>query len=467
MKGILCLALMSAGAALAGAAQVVAAPHETLEDIPNLVDRVKSSVVNVEVITKVSGGASGTPQDLWERLFEGDLRGRNGEAAPRFRRGIGSGFVISKEGLVLTNHHVVEQADNIKVKLVDGRTFEATVLGRDPLTDVALIKLKGVSGELPVVRLGDSDALRVGEWVVAIGNPFGLASSVSAGIVSARARDIGAGPYDDFLQTDAAINPGNSGGPLFNLHGEVVGINTAIVGGASSIGFAVPSALIKQILPQLEKNGSVTRGWLGVGVQDLTPELARALKVPTSNGAVVNEAAPNSPSANAGLKSDDVIVEIDGEKIPSAGALSRKVALKRPGTVSTVVFYRAGKREERKLTWGTRPNTEQAEKQEPSESNGNGQLQGRLGFRLSDLDPNTANQLGVLAEGALITDVTPGSAADRAGLRAGMVIVEANGQKVRRAQELGQLLAAAKSGSEVLLRAQVQGGRTLRVLQVP
>ncbi len=234
---------------------------------------------------------------------------------------------------------MVEGAFNIRVKFDDGRTLEAEVLGRDPLTDIALIKLKSPPANLPVLQLGDSDAMRVGDWVVAIGNPFGLASSVSAGILSAKAREIGATQYDDFLQTDAAINPGNSGGPLFNLRGEVIGMNTAIVSGGAGIGFAVPSNLAKALIPQLEKNGSVTRGYIGVKLQNLTPELAKALNVPQTTGALINEVTKNSPGDKAGLKSDDVVVSLDGKKVDSNSALTPPVALRPPGSTVTLGVY--------------------------------------------------------------------------------------------------------------------------------
>src|SRR6266851_4923163 len=246
--------------------------------------------------------------------------GGSGAASPS---GAGSGFIIHPNGTLLTNNHVVEGADAIRVHLEDGRAFDAEVLGRDPLTDIAVVKLKGKLEKLPVATLGDSDAIKVGDWVVAIGNPFGLASSVSAGIISARARQIGAGPFDDFLQTDAAINPGNSGGPLFNMKGEVIGINTAIVGGGSGIGFAVPSNMAKLLLPQLEKGQKIRRGWLGVTVQDLTPELAKSLNVPVSRGAVVSDVNPDTPAAKAGLKPEDVVVAVDGNPVDSNRALTR------------------------------------------------------------------------------------------------------------------------------------------------
>src|SRR5713226_2480902 len=256
-----------------------------LPSLAPLVESVKSAVVNVDVQSRVTASQFSTgseeSDDFFDRFFGAPGRGGRRRGREQIRQGLGSGFIIDSNGTVLTNNHVVEGAVAIRVRLDDGRTFDAQVVGRDPLTDVAVIRLKGKVEKLPFVRLGDSDAMRVGDWVVAIGNPFGLASSVSAGIISAHGRNITGSSYDDFLQTDAAINPGNSGGPLFNLRGEVIGINTAIVGGGTGIGFAVPSNMARDMLGQLEK-GKISRGWLGVGIQDLTSELAKALNAPVS-----------------------------------------------------------------------------------------------------------------------------------------------------------------------------------------
>src|SRR5262249_5374353 len=289
--------------------------------------------------------------------------------------------------------------------------------------------------------LGDSDAIRVGDWVVAIGNPFGLASSVSTGILSAKAREIGATQYDDFLQTDAAINPGNSGGPLFNLRGEVIGINTAIVSGGAGIGFPVPSNLAKALLPQLEKNGKVTRGYIGVKLQNLTPELAKALNVPQSTGALINEVTKNSPGDKAGLKSDDVVVSIDGQKVESSSGLSRTVALKAPGSAVNLGVIRNGKPQEVKVTLtsrrgevdrvgdarGPRPSG----KSQKDETN-----RQRIGLTLQSIDPRTAEANGLPTKGAVITEVQPGSPADAAELAPGMVVTEAGGKKVASADDL-------------------------------
>jgi serine protease Do len=309
----------------------------------------------------------------------------------------------------------------------------------------------------------------VGDWVLAIGNPFGLASSVSVGILSAKARNIEAGPYDDFLQTDAAINPGNSGGPLFNMKGEVIGINTAIVGGGTGIGFSVPSNLVRALVPMLEKEGSVTRGYLGIGIQNLTADIGQALKLPVTEGAIVNEVSAGGPAAKAGLKLDDVVIAIDGQKVSSASALTRTVALKRPGTASTLTLYRNGTKQDVKVTLGTRPDLEGVSKRSPKESEESSKA--RVGVSLSDIDARTAQQAGFTRNegGALITDVVPGSPAERAELSPGMLVVEANRKPVRNAEELAGAIRATPSGGTLLLRVMMPGGnsRFLRALKVP
>jgi serine protease Do len=442
-----------------------------------LVESVKAAVVNVEVRSRSTSQMSDEARELWERFFGQMPEGRQRE---QLQRGLGSGFLISPDGLAITNNHVVEGAVAISVKLDDGRTFDAQVLGRDPLTDVAVIKLKGKVGKLPSLVLGDSDALRVGDWVMAIGNPFGLASTVSAGIISAKAREIGAGPYDDFLQTDAAINPGNSGGPLFNLKGEVIGINTAIVGGgggmaATGIGFAVPSNLVKSFLPQLEKEGAVTRGYIGVSVQNLTADLAKALGVPVTEGALVSGVSKDSPGEKAGVKTDDVVVKLDGDPIASAGQLTRKVALRRPGATVTLEVYRGNNRMEKKVALGTRPDLEGIGERE--KRNGGGgeedQRQERIGLVVRDAVPGGPGEADEESEspgvrGAQVVEVKPGSAAEHANLVPGMVVVEAGGKPVHSAAELRKALRSAKPGSTVLVRVAVgREGRALRALTIP
>ncbi len=452
-------------------AAALAAPMPSLAP---LIESVKGSVVNVEVRSRVV--VPSLPDELgidpFERFF--GMPGRPVPGLPRGRRmpppvrqGTGSGFIIDRDGKMLTNNHVVAGADAIRVRLDDGRTFDAEILGRDPLTDLALMRLKGNLGVLPYARLGDSDALRVGDWVVAIGNPFGLASSVSAGIVSAKARDIHAGPYDDFIQTDAAINPGNSGGPLFNLEGAVVGINTAIVGGGTGIGFAVPSSTTKAMLPQLER-GRVSRGWLGLSIQDLTAELAKGLGVPVTEGAVVSEVRDDGPAKSAGLAPEDVVAAVDGEPVDSGKALSRRVGFKRAGATVILTVYRGPSKREVRVTLAERPDLEGVSVPEKSEPKG--EDEGRipkLGLRYEDYNPQVHGPAGRVRSGAVITEVTPGSVAERADLRAGMVVTEAGPRPVRSARDLSRALREARSGSTLVLRVEMDDGRILRAVPVP
>ena len=450
-----CLLMTAPRSFAADSVQPAAREVAALPSLAPLVDSVKEAVVNVEVQSR-AGPRFSMGEDFGDEFFD-RFFGRGGRGNRRgseqLRQGAGSGFIIDPKGLLLTNNHVVQDAVNIRVKLNDGRAFEGKTVGRDPLTDVALVRLTGSGLNLPAVRLGDSDAMRVGDWVVAIGNPFGLASSVSAGIISATSRNIGATPYDDFLQTDAAINPGNSGGPLFNLKGEVIGINTAIVGGGTGIGFAVPSNIAKALLPQLEKEGSVSRGYIGVHIQDLTPELAKLLGVPVKEGAVISDVTDNGPGKAAGLQPDDVVTSIDGQKVGSGGALSRAVGLKRPGTTSTLAVYRGSKQMELKVHLGTRPDLEHVS---PASQRGGGDEEGdgqqQTGLTLRNVDPRYARTLGSSTEGALITEVAPGSTAERAGLAAGMIITEINKKPVRNSSEALRALKGMKSGSTVLVR---------------
>jgi serine protease Do len=450
----------AAGAAGAGATEQpgAGARQPSLASLAPLVESVKSTVVNVEVVARAPA-PTGPQIELFERFF-GTPPGGPGQGGA-IQRGAGSGVIVDPRGLVVTNNHVVEHATSIRVRLDPRREFEAEVLGRDPLTDLALLRLKGDVKDLPAARLGDSERLRVGDWVVAIGNPFGLASSVSAGIISGEGRDIRLGPYDDFLQTDAAINPGNSGGPLFNLDREVVGINTAIVGGGSGIGFAIPSRIVKALLPQLERGEEIARGWLGVAVQDLTPTLAQALRVEAQGGAIVSGVADGSPAARAGLRPDDVIVALDGKPLQSSRDLTRAVGFAKPGTVLTLTTVRGGERREVRVELGRRPDLEARREPAPERESTE-----TVGLTIADVDPRIASQLGIPPRGALVTRVRPGSAAEEAGLAPGMVIVEAGGKPLASARDLARAIRDGK-GSVLLLRVQVPEGRFLRALQIP
>jgi serine protease Do len=452
-----------------GAAQTpTAAASRDAQALPSLaplIDSIKAAVVNVDVRTyahRGEGGDDGSEGEGLERFLGG---GRHRPHRQQVTQGQGSGFIIDPQGLVITNNHVVEGAIEIRLRMEDGTVLDADVLGRDPLTDVALLKVRGHKAALPTVPLGDSDAMRVGDWVVAIGNPLGLASSVSVGIISARARNLGATRYDDFLQTDAAINPGNSGGPLFNTRGEAIGINTLIPSQGSGIGFSVPINMAKALLPQLAKEGSVTRGWLGISIQDLTADLGRAMGLSVTEGAIVGGVNTNSPAQAAGLHEDDVVVAVDGERVRSGAGLSRAVAFKRPGATATLTVFRSGKSQDVKVRLGTRPDIEGVG---PTTAPARPvAAAASLGLQYSDLDPRVAARAGLPAHGALVTDVTPASPAERAELSHGMVVVEAGGKPILGKADLEATLKAAKPGTAVLLRVQTGDGRALRAIAIP
>ncbi len=346
-------------------------------------------------------------------LDNGDVRSATSGKA---RRSLGSGFVISADGLVVTNNHVVEAARSILVQLPDGREFGADVLGRDPATDVALLRLRGVEGELPTVYLGDSDVLDVGDWVVAIGNPFGLDHSVSHGMISAKERVLGIGVFDDFIQTDALINPGNSGGPLFDMRGEVVGVNTAIMSQGQGIGFAVPINLVKELIPNLRQNGRLARGWLGVNI----------VESPGARVAVISEVFRGSPAARAGLLPGDRVLAVNDRPVERFQQLLRKVSFLPPGSKATLRIERSGAVQERTVTLSQRP----AAQTLAALSDAN--RADALGLLLRELSPEVAGGLGLKAHtGVLIAGVLPGGPSERAGLRAGDLITEVNRRGVR------------------------------------
>ncbi|WNG37716.1 PDZ domain-containing protein [Archangium violaceum] len=362
------------------------------------------------------------------------------------RTASGSGFILTPDGLVVTNNHVVARgnvaASEIVVRLSDGREFYAEVVGRDASTDVALLRLlgKGVGG-LPAVYLGDSDRLEVGDWVVAIGNPFGLDHSVSHGMISAKERVIGVGPFDDFIQTDALINPGNSGGPLFNMRGEVVGVNTAIISEGQGIGFAVPINMVKDLLPNLRKNGQLQKGWLGVVIDEQPPAGTRA--------AVVKEVYRNSPAAQAGIRTGDQVVGVNGKQVDSYQQLLRKVAMLAPGSEAKLTLLREGTAQEVLVKLSARP--AQAVLEALSSP---GNLE-ELGLVLRDISPEVAGPMGLAPyTGVLVSAVFPRSPAARVGLRTGDVVTEVNRRKVKDIAAVKGALERGGAGSSVLLRIQ-------------
>jgi len=429
-----------------------------LPSLAPLVERIAPTVVSLAVVA--------TP-----KLPPGHERFLGGRALPQQERA-GSGFIVDRTGLVVTNNHVVEGGSAISVHLADGRRFEAELIGRDAPTDLALVRILSPPPDLPTATLGDSDRLHVGDWLLAIGNPFGLSTSVSLGILSATARDLGAGPFDEFLQTDAAINPGNSGGPLFNLNGDVVGVNTAIVNNNNGgrIGFAIPSSLVRALLPQLQRTGGVERGALGVYLQDLTPELATALGLEGRHGAVVNGFVPGSSARTGGVAVDDVVVSLEGRPIESARALTRLVGLHQPGDLvrlglihghePALVKVRLGERTDLEGTGPLRPQQGGEAAQGPAPG-----TPMRLGVEIGEVTPEVEEAIGVRGPGALVLSVEPGSPADRGGLAPGLVIVEVAGQPVHSAREAVTLIGAARASPPIVFRL-VGPGRVSAVATV-
>jgi serine protease Do len=429
-----------------------------------LADAVRHGVVNVQVVKTVKRVEHETP------YFQGSPFGQNNpfgdffgpffrEDAPRpFRQqGVGSGFVMSRDGCILTNDHVVQDADRIKVKLSNGKEFDAKVVGRDSKTDLALIKIEGAP-DLKPLKLGNSDELKIGNWVVAVGSPFGLEQTVTAGIVSGTSRAIGSGPYDNFIQTDASINPGNSGGPLVNMQGEVVGINTAIIATGQGIGFAIPINMAKEIVPQLQEKGHVTRGFLGVTIQDLTPELSKSFGLGDKRGALVSQVNPGSPADKAGIEQGDVIVMFDGKEISGSKDLPRMVASTPVGKNAAVEFLRNGKLIERQVKVG-----EMEERQETAKATG-----GRpLGLSVQNLTPEIARGLGLKNEtGVVVTRVEPGSPASDAGIRTGDLIQEVNRTPVKNVEDFVLKVEKLK-GQETILFLIQRGQNNLYAAVTP
>ena len=380
------------------------------------------------------------------------------------QRSLGTGFIIDPKGLVITNEHVVKNADKIKVKMAgqDGKEYTATVKGRDPQTDIALLQIDAKE-TFPSLTLGDSDKIRVGDWVVAIGNPFGLGHTVTQGIISAKGRIIGAGRYDNFLQTDAAINPGNSGGPLLNLEGEVVGINTAIVATGQGIGFAIPANMVKNIIEQLETKGKVIRGMLGVQVQVVTPEIAKAFGMSEPRGAVVAEVHPDTPAEKAGIKREDIIFEYNGKPIKEMNELPRLVAATPPGTKTTVKVLRNGKEMTFPITV-----TELKEEQFGKEAAEQPKEENTIGLVVEDLDARMAQHLGLKeTKGVVVVEVMPGSAGSEAGLRRGDVIIEINGKAIPDTKTFQKVLAEQPKKSYARFLVKREGRTMIVAVELP
>ena len=402
--------------------------------------------------------------DPFFRQFFGD---QFGQAQPRPEReqSLGSGVILTPDGTILTNNHVVDGASDIKVQLSDKREFQAKLIGTDPKTDVAVLKINA-SG-LPTLPLGDSSALHVGDLVFAIGDPFGIGETATMGIVSATGRGgLGIENYEDFIQTDASINPGNSGGAMIDLHGNLVGINTAILtgggGGNQGVGFAIPISLAKNVMDQIMTHGKVVRGYLGIYIQDLTPEMARAFGLEQAGGALVGDVSPNTPAARAGLKKGDVILKLNGEPVDSRNQLTLRVSQTPPGTPVKLTIWRDGKAQDMSITLGELP--ENSAKNEGEESNGNSALEG---VNVENITPDVAQQLNLPSGtlGVVVTDVDPSSQAATTGLSRGDVIQEVNHKPVHNVEEYNR--AIASSGKKPVLLLVNHGGRTNFIVVEP
>lgn len=452
------------------------ATYNPAQSFAPLVEALQPAVVHVLVKQEVDMPTLGMPDQMWEHFFgpfgwpgvpqpdgddpDQDEDGQDPHGRSPFdphqglpdsytREGQGSGFLISADGYLLTNNHVIEDATEVTVKLTDDTELDAKVVGVDPRTDVALLKVDARK-DLPWVRLGRSDALKVGDWVVAIGNPFGLSHTVTAGIVSAKGRVIGAGPYDDFIQTDASINPGNSGGPLFDLAGNVVGINTAISARGQGIGFAVPIDMVTGILEELKSTGRVARGWIGVALQPIDADLASGLGLQEPSGALVREVYPDTPGAKAGLVAGDVIVSLDGQPVKDQDALVREVGNRRPGTTATLGILRAGKARDLKLTLEERPDEDALARgvyTAPPAEKGKGKAETSKDLSLDQLGIQVKQSTQDGKTGPVVTSVDADSpAADK--LRKGDLVLEVNRKPVKTLADVEKAMAGS---TEVVL----------------
>ncbi|MBE9516808.1 MAG: DegQ family serine endoprotease, partial [Proteobacteria bacterium] len=432
------------------------------------------AVVNISttrvIKRKTAGSNHNNPlfNDPMFKRFFGDEFGRHfGGPRKRQESALGSGVIVDPKGYIITNNHVIAKADEIKVVLSDEREFTGKVVGTDPKTDLAIIKIK--AKDLPYLKWADSSKLDVGEYVLAIGNPFGLNQTITMGIVSAVGRaNVGIADYEDFIQTDAAINPGNSGGALVNVRGELIGINTAIFsksGGYMGIGFAVPSNMAKRVMTSLVKDGKVTRGWLGVSIQKVTKDIAEQFDIKEASGALVSEIMDGSPAGDAGMEAGDVIVNYDGQKVEDPTGLRNIVARTEVGKRVKVVVIRDGVRKTLKVKTGKQPKNMGRRGIEREESNEGGESES-TGFKIRTLTPKIASELGIDAKekGVVVTVVEPGGAAQRAGLRRGDVIVSLNKKRIRNSADFNKVARKLK-GKKMLLRIVRSTGKVFIIIK--
>jgi serine protease Do len=486
------VALLATAIASVGAAAIVVAPNwdsfgtpahaqnlsEKAQQITqkpvgfaDIVEKVKPAVISVRVkIDRPAASHSDNEQEIpfppgspFERFFK-RFGTPNAPSGPEVITGQGSGFFISADGYAVTNNHVVEHAESVKVTTDDGKGYTAKVIGTDPRTDLALIKIEGGSN-FPYVKLADSTP-RVGDWVLAVGNPFGLGGTVTAGIVSARGRDIGAGPYDDFIQIDAPVNKGNSGGPTFDVDGNVIGVNTAIYspsGGSVGIAFAIPASTVKNVVGQLRDRGVVTRGWIGVQIQPVTPEIADSMGLKKAAGALVAEPQPNSPAVKAGIESGDVITAVNGTAVRDARELARRIGTMTPGTTIKLDVIHAGQQKTVSLTLGTLPNEKEA-KNEPAPPSKSADIDvPKLGFKLAPADKVS----GASDKGVVVTAISQGGVAADHGLQVGDVILDVGGKPVATPAEFNQTLSDARKDGKHTVLFRVKSGADTKFVALP
>jgi serine protease Do len=469
MKRILAMTMLFVSLALPG----VSLAKAGLPDFTDLADHAGKAVVNIST-SKTAPSRSSQLQEMFKnapknhplRDFFEQFERQFGQqdAQPRKLSSLGSGFIISNDGYIVTNNHVVAEADEIKVKLLGrDKPYDAKIIGRDPETDLALLKIEA-GANLPVLEFGNSDATKVGEWVMAIGNPFGLGQTVTAGIVSAKGRHIGAGPFDSFLQTDASINPGNSGGPLINLEGKVVGINTAIVPNGQGIGFATPSSMADKVIQQLKNGKKIMRGWLGITMQELDENTAKAVGLKDTKGVLVAHVIPGDPADKGGLKISDVILKVNGQFVDDPSALLARIASLSPGEKIQLGVWRQNRMADLTITLGERKPNFVAEQQQKSPRDQASAILLGLGLR-PVTGGEEAQALGLQKpQGLLIMEVQSGSPAAQIDILPGDVIIEANQHPVNTVDQLKSVVSDSKQKGLVMLLLKRQGRNLLRAI---
>jgi len=442
---------------------VQARSYENMQMVPanfsKLAKIARQGVVNIRTEKTIKGGGrvfryffgpKGNQQnpfgdDQFDNFFDRFFGEDEGSGRDYKQKSLGSGFIIDKEGYIVTNNHVIEDADDIKVKLSNGDEYDATVVGRDPKTDLALIKIPK-SRSLQPIPWGKSEDMQVGDWVVAIGSPFGLEQTVTAGIVSAKGRTIGSGPYDDFIQTDASINQGNSGGPLLNLKGEVIGINTAIIAGGQGIGFAIPTNLAHGIIDQLKNEGEVTRGWLGVGIQNLSKEMADYYDLDNQEGVLVSQVYEGDPADKAGMKSQDIIIAVNGKKINNTRQLSRIIAETSVGNEISVDVIRNGRKKNLSVVIARRDDSRLGDLSPSATHHDNS-----LGMRVEELNEHLKSRFQLQSDekGVIVVDIDHNGKAAEAGIQAGDIIAEINRHSVISKKDYHRIIDSLKKGDQL------------------